>query len=387
MRLRAIIIGIVSGLLLGGVIGLLRGPRSLFPAVPLGEDGGKIVRVEMQYHPGAGALVAPIYSQFLAGAGKDVQVVWVVAQSADLGDLQPRLGTAWPAGRCRAVVAGKEISTWAKDRFVTMFTPGHAGDAVLCAPARRLTINPLHTNDQEVPYLLAQQANTLFHVRETDVDFDGGDFLATARHLFANPAIIEKNQPGAGARFHSTADLTDYLNRKLSAHITWLGFSPAQSPPHHIGMYLTVMGHIAAVGDVRLAQRQSGPPGEILSALRQAGGPATPAFLTDLSARLDGVARQLQALGYTVVRVPLLPSATPKAWMSYNNGIVETRGGATIFYMPTFGAPTLDAAAAATFHQATGCTVIPIDCAKIWQLGGSLHCLVSVVERKPSGGI
>jgi hypothetical protein len=146
-------------------------------------------------------------------------------------------------------------------------------------------------------------------------------------------------------------------------------------------MYLTVLGHIAAVGDVRLAEQVVAAHPETLQALQVAGGAATPDFCADLSARLDGVARQLSTLGYTVVRVPLLPSATSRAWMSYNNGIVETRGGETIFYMPTFGARALDAAAAAAFHQTTGCTVAPIDCARVWPLGGSLHCLISVVGR------
>jgi len=68
--------------------------------------------------------------------------------------------------------------------------------------------------------------------------------------------------------------------------------------------------------------------------------------------------------------------------MSYNNGIVETRGGKTIFYMPTFGAPALDATAAESFRSKMGCTVISIDCSKIWHLGGSLHCLVNVIERE-----
>ncbi len=68
--------------------------------------------------------------------------------------------------------------------------------------------------------------------------------------------------------------------------------------------------------------------------------------------------------------------------MSYNNGIVDQRGGNTIFYMPTFGAPALDHAAAECFRTQIGCRVMTIDCAKIWQLGGSLHCLVNVVGRR-----
>lgn len=380
MKLRPLIIGTVGGLLIGGLIGALRGPlgRQGDQAAPLGEDEGRISRVVMQYHAGAGPLVAPIYAQFLSAVGRDVEVVWVVGKQTDLDDLQSRLGRSWPAGRCRTVVVGKEISTWSKDRFVAMRTPGRNGAAVLCAPARTRTANPLRTNDQEVPYRLALDPCRLFRARGTEADFDGGDFLATARHLFAGPAIIEKNAPGAGSRFHSTAELTDHLGRKLSRNITWLD----DSPDHHLGMFLTVIGNTAAVGDVRPAEKVAAAHPDTLAALRAAGGEAASAFRSDLIARLDRVARRMRSLGYAVVRVPLLPSATPRAWMSYNNGIVETRGGNTIFYMPTFGARMLDAAAAESFRSATGCTVVPIDCSKVWRLGGSLHCLVNVVERK-----
>lgn len=381
MRLRAVVLGTVGGLLIGGVIGALRLRQLGVPPAPLGEDRGRITRVVMQYQPAAGPLVAPIYAQFLSAVGKDVDVVWVVGQQSDLQDLQTRLGPRWPAGRCQSLVIGKAISTWSKDRFVAMRVPGGPGAPVLCAPGRTRTANPLRTNDQEVPYRLALDARHLCGVRETDIDFDGGDFLATARHLFASPTIFEKNPPKAGARARTTAELTDYLSRKMSRKITWLGNTPREAPPHHVGMFLTVIGQKAAVGDVRLAEAVAAAHPETLTALQPAGGAAAPAFRADLCTRLDRIVRQMQSLGYTVVRVPLLPSATPRAWMSYNNGIVETRGHATIFYMPTFGAPALDAAAADIFRAKLGCTVMPIDCAKIWQLGGSLHCLVNVVER------
>lgn len=383
-RLRAILLGVLIGLLVGGGIGLLRMQymrRMLFPA-PLPEDSGRITRVVMQYHPDAGPLVAPIYTKFLTSVGKDVEVIWAVARQADADELKSRLGTAWPTGHCRIVVTGKEITTWSKDRFVAMRAPGRTGAAVLCAPARTRSPNPLRTNDQEVPYRLAQDPSHLFNVVGTDADFDGGDFLATARHLFAGPAIIEKNAPGPDMRFTSVTRLQAHLEERLGKRLTWLGETPAKSPPHHLGMFLTVIGRTAAVGDLRPAEKLAAAHPDIRHGLDAAGGEATPAFRADLQQRLDGVARQMQSLGYAVVRVPLLPSATPRAWMSYNNGIVDARAGKAIFYMPTFGAPTLDAAAAASFRAQLHCAVVPIDCAKVWHLGGSLHCLVNVVGRK-----
>ncbi len=276
MRTRAIVIGVVGGLVLGGMIGALSTAGSLTDAVPLREDGGQITRVVMQYRPAAGALVAPIYAQFLSALGPKVDVVWVVGNASDADDLRSRLGPCWPAGRCRIVAVGKAISTWSKDRFVAMAIPGRQGAAVCCAPARTRSANPLRTNDQEVPYRLALDAGQLFGVRGTDVDFDGGDFLAADHRLFASPAILDKNRQSVMPR--SLAQLGADLNGTLHGKITWLGDAPQAAPPHHIGMYLTLIGRTAAVGDVRMAEQVIAAHPEMLPALQVAGGIADPAF-------------------------------------------------------------------------------------------------------------
>ena len=43
--------------------------------------------------------------------------------------------------------------------------------------------------------------------------------------------------------------------------------------------------------------------------------------------------------------------------------------------------PALDYAVETAFRKA-GCRVVRIDCAGVWRLGGSLHCLVNVVARR-----
>jgi len=287
-RWRAVVFGTLAGLLIGGIIGGLRGPLGLreLPAVPLEEDGGRITRVVMQYHPDAGQLVAPIYTRFLSAVGSSVEVVWVVGKASDADELKEKLGAVWPAGHCRTVVVGKEITTWAKDRFTAMRVSGSRDFTVLCAPARTRTASPLRTNDQEVPYSLAKDPGRLFRARGTDADFDGGDFLATTRHLFAGPAIIAKNEPGAGRRFRSAAELKKYLDRKMGCKITWLD----GAPDHHLGMFLTVMGRAAAVGDVRLAEEVIKNHPGMRGSLLPAGGEADPEFIADLTARLDRIA-------------------------------------------------------------------------------------------------
>ncbi|MDD4889024.1 MAG: agmatine deiminase family protein [Phycisphaerae bacterium] len=380
MRLRAIILGAAAGLLAGGAAIFVCSPWGQLPAFsPLPEDRGRMSRVVMHYHPRVGEAVASIYRQFLSAAGPNVEVVWVVNAQADLDDLQKRLGAAWPAGRSRAVLMGKEVSTWSKDRCLTLTAPSDERRTLLLAPARQLTWSPLRTNDQEAPHRQALDFADQFICRGLDADFDGGDFLITTRHAFASSLVLAKNPPSAG-RFASADDVRKYLARELRCELTWLGDTPDDVPPHHIGMFLTVIGQIAFVGDVQLARRIAASQPDVEAALSVAGGEASAEFEGTLQSQLGRVAGQMRSLGYRVVRVPVLPSATTRAWFAYNNGIVETRDGQTIFYMPTFGAPSLDMIAAGVFQNA-GCRVVPIDCSTIWPMGGSLHCLVNVVSR------
>jgi hypothetical protein len=147
-------------------------------------------------------------------------------------------------------------------------------------------------------------------------------------------------------------------------------------------MFLTIAYGTAFVGDVPLADRLiAGHEAELAAACRSAGGPADAPTRSELARQLNSVADQMHSLGLRVLRVPLMPSATSRAWISYNNGIIETREGRTRYYMPTFGLKRLDDAAADVF-RGTPCDVMPIDCSGIWHLCGSLHCLVNVVERR-----
>ena len=389
MNRRSALIGIGAGLLAGWGLVALFSPRGRAPEPPLVEDVGRIARVVIHYAPGAdaGEVVAEIYRRFLAAVGPEVRVVWVVEDAHALDDLQARLGDAYPPDSV-ALTTGHAITTWSKDRFTCLARVGGRGPTTLLAPARKAVPNPLRTNDQEVPWRLAAAFPRLFACRDMRMDFDGGDILATSRGVFVHPAILSKNDPAAPP-FQpqgpepvegSAESLRERLRSQLGEFI-WLGPAEPDVPPHHVGMFLTVANGTAFVGDVRLADRlTAGHEGELEAACRSAGGPADAATRAELARQLDCVAAQMRRLGLRVVRVPLMPSAAARAWMSYNNGIVDTRGGRTIYYMPTFGMSRLDDAAGRIFRGA-GCDVVPIDCSRIWHLCGSLHCLVNVVAR------
>ena len=380
-----IFIGIGAGLLIG--LGLLAwltpGDRS--PAKPLPEDVGRISRVVIHYAPGidlglpgTGEVVADIYRQFLRAAGPGFQIIWVVENQRDLDDLKTGLGDVYPSDSL-VLLTHTPITTWAKDRFTCLVSEDGRGPTLLLAPARKAVSNPLRINDQEVPWRLTASFPRLFACRDLQMDFDGGDVLATSRGLLVHPAILSRNVP-LPQSFPSAEDLRSHLRSQLG-ELVWLGPRESDVPPHHVGMFLTLANGTAFVGDVRLAETllaRHAP--ELETACQSAGGLADAPTRTELVRQLDHVADQMRSLGLPVVRVPLVPSATPRAWMSYNNGIVETRAGRTFYYMPSFALKPVDDAAADAF-RAAGCQVLPIDCSRIWHLCGSLHCLVNVVER------
>lgn len=378
-------IGIGAGLLIGfGLVAWL-GSHDRSPEKPLIEDVGRITRVVIHYSPGTdqdlpgtGEAVADIYRQFLRAVASEVQVLWVSGNQRDLDDLRARLGDAYPSNSL-VLLTHKPITTWSKDRFTCLVAASGRGPTVLLAPARKVMPNPLRTHDQEVPWRLAAAFPRLMVCLDMQIHFDGGDILATSRGVFVHPAILSKNDPVPSSR-HSNERLREHLHSTLG-ELVWLGPVASDVPPHHVGMFLTVANGTAFVGDVQLADKlTAGHETELAAACRSAGGPADASTRAELARQLNCVADQMHSLGLRVVRVPLVPSATVRAWMSYNNGIVETREGRTRYYMPTFGLKRLDDAAADAFRGA-GCEVISIDCSRVWQLCGSLHCLVNVVAR------
>ncbi len=362
------------------------------PAPPaLREDAGQVRRVVCHWHPQLGKAAGPVFDRFLGHTGTDVEVVWVVASDDDLGDLERRFGSYW-VRPSRVLVTGVPITGWSKDRCVVLARPGE-GRATLLVPRRAESPNPLRTNDGEVPWRMARKWPGRFAVRELPLDFDGGDFYITTERAFVHVAVLAKNptwsppqvrsnkehKPGAAPGFEQAEAMRRYLAGELGRDVVWVGdpLDPDAAPPHHVGMFLTVVGRYAVVGDVRI----DWPANELAALLAPAGGPADPATREQLADALDAVANQMAELGYTVLRVPLLPSATPRAWISYNNGVADATGdGVPVFHMPTFNAPALDAAAREVFERA-GCRVRPVDCSAAWPLGGTLRCLTLVTDR------
>ena len=96
----------------------------------------------------------------------------------------------------------------------------------------------------------------------------------------------------------------------------------------------------------------------------------------------DRAAQLLVARGFRVERVPVVVLAGSGSYITYTNALFDRRGDTRIIYLPTYAQPALDAAGAA-FWRDHGFEVHPIDVSPIYQLNGSLGCLVNVLARDP----
>ena len=93
------------------------------------------------------------------------------------------------------------------------------------------------------------------------------------------------------------------------------------------------------------------------------------------------VAEELEAEGFELRPVPLVPLTDGLTYVTYNNSMLERReDGRLHAYVPVFGLRALDAAGRAAYEQAD-IVVHPIDVRRVYRFNGTIRCLVNVLRR------
>lgn len=299
----------------------------------------------------------------------DVTVRVVVARRDEFDYLVQQLarGDVCDTDRLVPLVTGFEISPWAKDRFGTL---QRRGRPVVAVPPHRAAVAGARGNDERVPDLMC---GALEHVRCRALPFyfEGGDLIADDRHVFVAATLLERNAPLTEAR---REELLRQLGEELGRDVVPIGRVGADVPDHHIGMYLTPLG------DGRVAVASPDLGARLYRALPLED--QTLELLDDAAAfePFARVADDLRGHGFTVVEVPLLLTATPRVYVSYNNALLERRDGVGVVYMPVYGIDALDRAAGDVFRD-LGWRVEPVRVGNVYTYTGSLRCLVGVVSR------
>jgi N-dimethylarginine dimethylaminohydrolase len=284
-----------------------------------------------------------------------------------------RGGVAAPE-RFRPIVLDAPISPWSRDRCLVAQPDDPRAPGALLVPPRPADGPLARQNDWWIPWRLGQAGAGGCATREVRMRFDGGDFAVTEEAVFVDANLLAKN---VGAGFRSRGEFLEYLEALAGRRVVALGEKVGDVPEHHIGMYLAPLGDgRVAVGDVRLAERLLRRAGRA-QVLAEPGADLAP----ETVARFERPARLLEAAGFRVVRLPLLPLSEPRVFVTYTNFVMERRAGRGVVYLPSYGLPELDRAARETL-EGEGFAVAPVDVAAVYHSRGTLGCLVNVLARR-----
>jgi len=371
-QLLQVVIGVLAAAALCGA--LLLASEALWPTartVVAADATRGLDHIVVHFDPPAAPLVRTTYSEIFAALPHS-KVTVVVASEADF---QTFLETFAPAegerGRFEPVLTGRPITTWSRDRY-TLALEGE--QRVLLVPAQRPSLVDRRANDWLVPFRLAEAEG--IEVGTQNFDFDGGDLIVGPDVVFADTNLMRKNPD----RFRTPAAVRHQLEVMLGRPVVVLGEQPEDVPHHHIGMYLTPLPNGAvAVGSPTLAADLLGAQGLEAMAARLASADMPKIDLTpETVERFDGPARQLEAAGFRVVRLPLVPLDDQVTFITYNNGVTHHDADGLHFLMPAYSVEALDARATAIL-EAEGLKVHPIDVRTVFQQHGSVRCLVNVL--------
>jgi hypothetical protein len=336
--------GIAQALLLAGLIhaGVLAlrwtsGPR---PVPLLDEQAGAIREVAVHFTPRAD-FVQATYRDFFFRFPRDVRVYVVCERPEDADEFSRLTGRGGIP-----VVTGRPITTWARDRFVI------GADGTIVTPPEPHAGGIERHNDWYAPFDLARAIDV--PARPAPFRFDGGDFCAAGGRLIASSTWTARNPE------RPVKELLADAGRLFGMPVVYLD----QAPDHHVGMVLAPLGNdTILVGDVRWGWKLR--PTDLDADLRE-----------ETARRFDAAAEDLRLAGFRVERIPVLPTQRDFVWITYTNSILEDR----VVYLPRYGLPELDAAAAAVYER-LGFDVRPVDVSSVYSHGGTLHCLVHVLRR------
>jgi len=148
-------------------------------------------------------------------------------------------------------------------------------------------------------------------------------------------------------------------------------------------MYMMPAGNrTVLVGDLSLARALLLPDAAAdgtQAELCASGGGAD--FREATQQQFDSVATQCAALGYRVVRIPVVPARDGKTYLTYLNVLIDGRDGRRVVYMPVYDqVPKLNHAASSVW-RGLGYEVRSVNCSSVYTHFGSLGCLVNVLRR------
>jgi N-dimethylarginine dimethylaminohydrolase len=370
MRLFIILLGIAAGLGFSTLLSAFvapgdRGSRArVARPEALPDHAGRLRTVVLHATASGAGVMGQAWRDFVPHLSATTTVYLVCENEATVEMFRQEVG----AVRCRIepVLVNQAITPWSRDRWLAR---REGGDMALLLPEHEDGSRTwaARAGDAHASRSLAAALGRAVH--QPGWDFDGGDVVCDDRTAFVAPGVIAKN---LGRIASTREELIQVMEDQLGKRVVLL----TQAPRHHAGMYLMVLGDdTVMVGDPSLGARLLAP--ERPRPICPVGDDESPA----MQAAYDSVARQAQAAGYRVVRVPAVHGLDERTVITYTNAILETRDGERICYLPAYRhVPELNQAAIAIWQQ-LGWQVQPVDCTELYIHGGTLRCIVNVADR------
>ena len=308
------------------------------------------------------------------------------------------------------------ITIWPQDPFLVLHRPEHSPRLLISREFSR-------AGDRAMGEVLAEHLG--WEATISRFRFEGGNIVADEHTAFVGVETILIN---AAELETADTEVVLGLERELGRPILVIG--PLPQLFGHIDMILTPLGRDRlaladpGAGAELAARAQEESPEEVLAfethcresffgdpgitELHDADGKvirpppvrgetsAAVAHSRELAAKFDTLARTLEARGYEVIRIPFLFAApeTPSdedeepahpgpgyPVLTWNNALIESAEERQTVYLPEYGWPRLDRAAADAWRSA-GYTVHPVPGLTVSAMyGGALRCNVKVLER------
>jgi hypothetical protein len=303
-----------------------------------------------------------------------------------------------------------DFSIWPQDPFVVLRGADGAGRLLAARDYGR-------GSDRQMARVVADHLG--WPVEESSLFFAGGNIVADSSRAFIGSNLVRENVADLGLL---EEDVVERFREELGVPVFVLGGE--HQPIEHLDMVVTPLGGGRfAVADsatgADIAQRALSTTPDVVRGFEERaeleffGDPAVRS-VTDredrvvvapsvvgglaravadsraIASGLDAIADDLSALGYEVLRIPLVAPKGEGAEralepgypvLSYNNVLLDPGDDASRVYVPEYGLQALDSAAVRAWTEA-GFEVHPISGVTTSAMyRGSVRCTIKVLER------
>jgi len=324
--------------------------------------------------PRLAELTAPTYRDLLGAIPKDASILVCVEHAREVLPYRGLLELG--DGRIRLVETGVPLSAWARDRYV-LFTRDRSSCVLVPQTA---SVRAPWRGDLEVPRRLCKRFPGL-RLIETRLAFEGGNLLVTDDHVIVGESVLLDSRAAFDG---DDAAVIAELERTFARRALVIGDSSTSAPHGHVDMFLsTVDPRTLLLGDPSLTleyfdARDSlgieSPDVRGVGSFRR----STQIHYARVYAR---IAAQLEAEGFEVKRIPILHGDDGDDVITWNNAVIEKRGGQLHAYVPNYGIPLLDRKANECWRRA-GAEVCPIRADLVILEGGAVRCLSNVFPQE-----